>query len=207
MESTHLYLRDEMQHNLSTDLPKESKNLSKFSDYTYIVWMVVGAVFLLIIQKINEVISGPGGLRGYLMRVTMNLMLMRGADTTELQSNPNLHNSKNQNENPRCDRSFCASARARSRKHYPKECSGTDPEESNTTIEDDNSTNKTLWKTSRQNSNIMKKSTSINANLSNPISKEVIERLIIYSDPYKINNWDLNYSYNVMEGRARCISS
>lgn len=56
----------------------------KTFDLTFLTGMSMGVILLLSVQKIIEVITGPGGLKGYLMRATMNLLLKQPEKKTKL---------------------------------------------------------------------------------------------------------------------------
>jgi hypothetical protein len=46
-----------------------------FNSNSTVIWMCLGAFLLLIYQKLDRVLSGPGGLRGYLVREALNNVL------------------------------------------------------------------------------------------------------------------------------------
>jgi hypothetical protein len=78
--------QDEISLYSSSDVFAKPKTF----DLTFLTGMSMGVILLLSVQKIIEVITGPGGLKGYLMRATMNLLLKQPEKMTksnELSSN------------------------------------------------------------------------------------------------------------------------
>jgi hypothetical protein len=65
-----------------------------FNSNSTVIWMCLGAFLLLIYQKLDRVLSGPGGLRGYLVREALNNVLKTKSNNSDSSHIKKTHHPK-----------------------------------------------------------------------------------------------------------------
>jgi hypothetical protein len=65
-----------------------------FNSNSTVIWMCLGAFLLLIYQKLDRALSGPGGLRGYLVREALNNVLKTKSNNSDSSHIKKMHHPK-----------------------------------------------------------------------------------------------------------------